>query len=67
MNWNSPVAVEVRTVEIGIEVGLDLGGGEQIFEARAGRLRGLANGAGDGGAGGTRADGRGSVDRHGCL
>ena len=41
MNWNSPVAEELAHRQIGIEAGFDLGGREQVVEARAGRLRGF--------------------------
>ena len=47
MNWNSPVADEVLALRFGLKFEFDLGGGEQIFEARAGRLRRLPDRAGD--------------------
>ena len=48
MNWNSPVADEVCALRFGLRFEFDLGGGEQIFEACAGRLRGPLDSAGDG-------------------
>ncbi len=47
--------------QVRVEIGFDLGRGEQIVEARPRRFGGLTDGAGNG----IRADGRGGVDRHG--
>ena len=48
MNWNRPVADEVLALRFGLKFEFDLGGREQIFEARAGRLGGPLDRAGDG-------------------